>query len=166
MTHVYQVPKEEPLYSGYSAAADGQSVPVLPVRCSAIPFNRRWPGHQRSMDQSELCGMARFWFEGSAAVSVTADRDFKEAVLRPLSKNVALSRKGRTLTFTLTQPGGYSLELDGCHHNLHIFADRKPEYSVDANGSDTLYFGPGYHEVGIVELHSHQTVYLDEGAVV
>lgn len=165
MTHVYPVPAGEPIYTGYTVSLNGENLPVLEARCSSVPFNRRWPGHQRQIEQSELCGMVRFWFEGSAELTVTADRDFERVELRPSSKGVRIQRDGRTLRFIITQPGGYSLELDGYHHNLHIFADRKPAYDVQP-GENVLYYGPGYHEAGIVQLHSNQTVYLDEGAIV
>ena len=165
MTHIYPVPNGEPIYPGFIASLDGESLPVLEVRCSSIPFNRRWPGHQRQIDQSELCGMVRFWFEGKAELTVTANRYFERAEIRPSSRGVKLEREGRTLRFTITEPGGYSLELDGYHHNLHIFADRRPEYDVRPGGN-VLYYGPGCHEAGIVQLHSHQTVYIDEGAIV
>ena len=165
MAHIYPVLPDEPLYDGYSVLLDGENLPVLVTRCSAMPFNRRWPGHQRQIEQSELCGMVRFWFEGEATLTVTASRDFERAELRPSSRGVELRREGRTLTFTITRPGGYSLELDGYHHNLHIFADAKP-VGAPAPGREVLYYGPGRHEAGIVQLHSHQTVVIDEGAVV
>ena len=91
---VYLVPASERLYDGYVVAVDGTTVPVSEVRCSAIPFNRRWPGHQRQIEQTELCGMVRFAFGGKATVSVTANRDFKEVKVRPLSRNVVVCRDG------------------------------------------------------------------------
>ena len=83
MTHIYPVPNGEPIYPGFTASLDGENLPVLEVRCSSIPFNRRWPGHQRQIDQSELCGMVRFWFEGKAELTVTANRYFERAEIRP-----------------------------------------------------------------------------------
>lgn len=166
MTHIYSVPTEEPEYEGYKVTVDSQNAPVLQVRCSSMPFNRRWPGHQRSIDQSELCGMVRFWFEEEVKITVTADRDFENAVIRPLSKNVKLHCEGRNISFVITEPGGYSLELDGYHHNLHIFADRKSEYNININDKNVIYYDAGYHEAGIVNLKSNQTVFIDEGAIV
>ena len=160
---VYPVPEGERIYGGYAVTVDGAKAPVSEVRCSAVPFNRRWPGHQRQIDQTELCGMVRFAFDGKATVSVTADRDFGTAKVRPLSRGVALRRDGRTVTFDLTRPGGYSVEFDGCHSNLHVFADAKAEYALPPGA---IRFGPGFHEVGIRTLRSGDTVYLDPGAVV
>lgn len=160
---VYTVPNGERIYNAYVVEVDGAMAPVSEVRCSAIPFNRRWPGHQRQIEQTELCGMVRFAFCGKASVSVTAARDFKTVVIRPLSRGVCVHRNGRTVSFDIVRPGGYSVEFDGYHNNLHVFADAAKEYDLPANA---LRFGPGEHNVGIRELKSGDTVYLDPGAVV
>ena len=170
---IYSVPEGERIYPGYTVKVDGAVAPVSEVRCSAMPFNRRWPGHQRQIEQTELCGMVRFAFDAAAArgeralpaatVTVTAAKDFKTVKIRPLSRNVAFHRKGRTVTFDLIQPGGYSVEFDGYHNNLHVFADAAKEYELPRNA---LVFGPGAHDIGIRELKSGDTVYIDPGAVV
>ena len=160
---VYPVPEGERLYDGYVVTVDGAATPVSEVRCSAIPFNRRWPGHQRQIEQTELCGMVRFAFGGKATVSVTANRDFKEVKVRPLSRNVVVCRDGRKVTFEIDRPGGYSVEFDGYHNNLHVFADAAKKYDISPNA---IVFGPGIHEIGIRTLKSGDTVYLDPGAIV
>ena len=165
-TTVYPVPEGERIYGGYAVTIDGAPAPVSEVRCSAIPFNRRWPGHQRQIEQTELCGMVRFAFDGQATVSVTADRDFKEVKVRPLSRGVAVRRAGRTVTFEINRPGGYSVEFDGYHNNLHVFADAPGVAAAPRRGGSAIVFGPGAHEVGIMTLKSGDTVYIDPGAVV
>jgi hypothetical protein len=58
------------------------------------------------------------------------------------------------------------VELDGPHHALHLFAD-PPEVEVPKAGDpNVLYFGPGVHRPGKIQLHSGQTVYVAGGAVV
>ena len=160
---IYAVPEGERIYPGYTVTVDGAAAAVSEVRCSAMPFNWRWPGHQRQIEQTELCGMVRFAFDAAATVVVTAARDFKTVKIRPLSRNVAFHRKGRTVTFDLTQPGGYSVEFDGYHNNLHVFADATEKYDIPPNA---MRFGPGFHDIGIRQLKSGDTVYLDPGAVV
>ena len=159
----YSVPESERLYGGFYVTVDGAKTPVSEVRCSAIPFNRRWPGHQRQIDQTELCGMVRFAFEGKASVAVTPDHDFKEVKVRPLSRGVTVRREGRTVTFDIERPGGYSVEFDGYHNNLHVFADAPKDYALPPGA---IVFGPGVHDIGIMTLKSGDTVYLDPGAIV
>ena len=160
---IYPVPESERIYPGYAVEVDGEKTPVSEVRCSAMPFNRRWPGRQRQIEQTELCGMVRFAFSGRATVAVTAAKDFKTMKIRPLSRNVAFHRKERTVTFDIHRPGGYSVEFDGYHNNLHVFADAMKD---DNPPPGALVFGPGFHDIGIRSLKSGETVYLDPGAVV
>ena len=106
-----------------------------------------------------------------------ADRDFSNAVVRPLSKGAELETSGRRISLTIPGPGHYSLELDGRHGNLHIFADPPlapwedpassgpPDIHM-APGSGVRYFGPGIHEPGLITLKTGETLYIDEGAVV
>jgi polygalacturonase len=56
--------------------------------------------------------------------------------------------------------------MDGYHHNLHLFADPPGTYAVDLHDPRTIYFPPGCHDVGILQLRDGQTVFLAEGAVV
>ena len=162
-TTIYSVPGEERLYGGFAVSVDGAPAPVSEVRCSAIPFNRRWPGRQRQIEQTELCGMVRFAFEGKATVAVTPDRDFGEVKVRPLSRGVAVRREGRTVFFDIVRPGGYSVEFDGYHNNLHVFADAAKD---DVPPPGAIVFGPGVHDIGIMALKGGDTVYLDPGAIV
>ena len=162
----YPVPSEERICPAYAVTVDGVAAPVSEVRCSAMPFNRRWPGHQRDIAQSEICGMVRFSFSGTAHVAVTAAKDFGDVRIRPASRNVRFVRDGRRIAFDISEPGGYSIEFDGYHGNLHLFAD-PPETRVppkDAPG--VRYYGPGVHDIGIVRLKSGETVHIDAGAVV
>ena len=151
--------------AGYAVKVNGVDAPVSEVRHSAMPVNIRWPGHQRELDQTEIDGMVRFAFSGKVTVAVTAPKDFKEVRVRPLSRQVETQVEGRTVTFELTRTGAYSIEFDGIHNNLHILADPPAEYRIDKS-ADTIVFGPGEHDAGVIELKGGQSLYIDEGAVV
>ncbi len=152
--------------NGYVVAVDGVRAVVSDVRNSAMPLNIRWPGHQRELDQTEIGGLVRFEFDGTAQVEVTAPRDFREVKIRPLSKGVRHVVQGRKVAFALSYPGAYSIEFDGVHSNLLVLADAPANYGVGASDPRTLYYGPGAHEVGLIELKSGQTLYIHEDAVV
>ena len=164
---VYAVPEcEERNAAGYAVTVDGETAPVSAVRNSAMPVNIRWPGHQREIDQSEIDGMVRFSFSGAAKVAVTCSRDFREVTVRPRAKGVRPTVEGRRVEFTVTEPGGYSVEFDGIHRNLHVFADPPERERVKLGDAHVRYFGPGVHEPGLIELRSGETLYIDAGAVV
>lgn len=160
---VYPLPAGEAVSRDYKVTVDGQDAPCQVCRVSAMPFNRSWPGAQRPVEQSELAAFVSFDMKSPAKVSVTANRDFSEVVVRPLSKGIQCNVDGRTITFTIDKPGQFSLELDGRHHNLHIFANPVETFKRTA---DTLYYGPGVHDAGMIELHDGQTLFIDGGAVV
>jgi len=163
---VYPVPAGEKIYGGYAVTVDGQCAPVSEVRVSAVPFNRRWPGHQRQIDQTEMAGMVRFAFRDRARVTVRPTKSFKSVKVRPLSRKVQPVVRDGAVTFDLVQPGGYSVEFDGYHNNLHVLADAPTDYGIRPTSANVRYFGPGEHDVGIVNLKDGETVYLDPGAVV
>ena len=76
---VYDDPAPGKGESGYRVSVDGVSAVVSDVRCSAMPFNRRWPGHQRDISQSEPCGFVRFALSRPVEVAVTVKRAFTKS---------------------------------------------------------------------------------------
>ncbi len=160
-----------PLPQGEAAAdvlitAGGRPLPVSKCYVSAYPYNRRWPGHQRTTDQREVAYFARLAGEGPITFRYTPNRAFSVCTVRPLSARVVPTVKDGTITFTLPHAGGYSVELDGLHNALHLFVDPPRNYSVSPDAKRVHYFGAGVHRVGILHLKDDETVYLDEGAVV
>lgn len=161
---IAQVPESEKLMDRFAVTMNGESVPVSAARVSAVIYNREWPGHQRSVDQTEIAGFVRCESNDSVKVSVAVAGEIHEVWLRPLSRKIDVIREENTLKFTLPGPGQYVLEVNDFHQALHIFV--APETKMPKLGEEDLYFGPGEHEIGIVFLHDDQTVYLDADAIV
>lgn len=162
---IYSIPASETLSNLYEFSINGQAVPLHEAFVSAVPFNRRWPGHQRSFEQAEPVAYSSFAIDEPVKIIVKPLRAFAEAIVRPLSKGIVSKVEDDTITFTISAAGGYTLELDGYHNALHIFADPIKTYNVDLNDENVLYFGAGLHEAGIITLKSNQTLFVDEGAV-
>lgn len=162
---IYPIPDGEPLSDSLELKIDGQPVPVHMATVSAIPYNRRWPGHQRTIDQAEEAYFALCSADSAVSVEVSVKREFSEAVVRPLRAGVTPERNGRNIRFTLPSPGYYTLELDGYHNALHIFIDPQNERQPRP-GNEVLRFEAGVHDIGILRLCSNQTVQLDSGAIV
>lgn len=160
---VYPVPDGEPVSQDYQVTIDGQPADCYTCRVSIMPFNREWPGHQRSIDQSEQASFVYFDMSAPARLTVKPAKPFSNVVLRPLSQNVQTTVVDGVISFTIRKPGHFSLEIDGRRHNLHIFANPKETYT---RTPDTIYFGPGVHKAGQIILHDGQTLFIDAGAVV
>ncbi len=163
---VWPAPAGEKLSSLYGVRVNGQAVPVQFCRVSAVPINQVWPGYQRPIDQSEEAAFATWDMGGPVTVEVTAANPFTAAVVRPLSRRVVVSRKGRTLTFKLAKPGQVTVELDGRHHALHLFANPLEVAAPKPNAPNVRYFGPGVHRPGRIDMKSGETLYVAGGAVV
>jgi len=162
----WPAPPGEKLFEGSTLRVNGQPVPVYACRVSAMPFNQVWPGYQRPLDQTELAGFAYWGMSGPVQVEVTSKRPFHTVAVRPTSRGIRPTVQGQVISFQLAGPGQVTVELDGPHHALHLFADA-PEGEVPKVGDpNVLYFGPGVHRPGKIQLKNGQTVYVAGGAVV
>ncbi len=165
--YIVSMPQGECPGDLYSVRVDGCSLPLHKAYVSAVPYNRRWPGHQRPVDQREEVNFGGFSMDGPVNIEIIPTREFRDVVVRPLSLGIVPSVENGVIHFTLEKPAYFTVELDGYHHALHLFADAVETYAdVDKTSADVLYFGPGVHETDVLLLHSGQTVFVDEGAVV
>jgi len=163
---VWPAPPGEALYPDFTLRVGGKPVPVHACRVSAVPLNQVWPGYQRPIDQTELAGFAHWGQSGPVTVEVTVKRPFRSVVVRPLSRGIRPKVDGRRIVFTMAKPGQVTVEIDGFHHALHLFAD-PPEVNAPKPGSPNVrYFGPGAHRPGKIALKGGETLYVAGGAVV
>lgn len=169
MIVTYPLPDTEPESHDYTVAVNGERIGVYQCRVSAIPFNTVWPGQQRPIEQTETASFISFDIDANgepARLHIDVPRDFREAEIRPLSRNICPKRDGNSISFEIAKPGQYTFEIDGFHNALHIFVNKIENYGVDKNDQDVIYFGPGIHRPGLINLKSGQTLYIDAGAVV
>lgn len=165
---LYNIPKEYGhISNAFTVEINGNKIPVLTCRVSAYPFNRPWPGHQRDINQTEEGAYVRFGSDGEFTLNIKPRLPYGKVVIRPLSKGVipVLNEDG-SITATFPGKGQYTVEFDGIHHAVAVFADPEKEFDINKNDPDTLYFGPGVHEFNRgITLHDGQTVYIDKDAV-
>ncbi len=152
------------LNTDFEVEINGNKCEVRECRVSALPFNRPWPGTQRPINQSESAGFVSFSADEEVEIKVKRKKNFNNALIRPLSKNVSVDVKNGEAIFKLKNPGNYVLEFGDTHNVLHIFYNEIKEYP-DAKKA-TMYFGPGMHFPGVIYLRDNDTVYIDENAVV
>ncbi len=159
-------PPTEALYDGYALSVNGRDVPVYQCRVSAIPFNQVWPGYQRPIEQTELAGFACWDMSGPVDVVVESKRPVKSVSIKPSSRGIVPSVEGNRIRFRMPAAGQITVEVNGPHHALHLFAN-PPEVDVPrADDPSVRYFGPGVHQIGRTSVASNQTIYIAPGAVV
>ena len=136
------------------------------ARVSAFPFNRRWPGHQRQLDQTEIIQFLSLETDEPLSFEITPAFQFENVKIRPKSLGITPVIENGTIKFTLDKPAYFTVEPCGRNRALHVFADPIAQYEIDKNDPNVIYFGKGEHDVGLIELESNQTLFIDEGAVV
>lgn len=144
-----------------------REVTVLSCRVSAIPFNRPWPGYQRDKAQTALSSYLRLGSDGAFTLVITPKEPFGKVTVRPLSKQIVPEKlaDGR-VRVTFPGRGQYSVEFDGAHRVLHVFADPETPPDVNEGDENVTYFGPGVHDLhGLYALNDGETVYIDKDAV-
>jgi len=162
----YPVIPTMPDCDDYRVKINGQEVSLNTARVSAVPHNRRWPGHQRQIEQTEAIQFLSMATDEPLQFEITPKDAFESVKIRPQSLGITPEIKDGRILFTLNEPAYFTVEPYGRNRALHVFADPIPSYEIDRDAPDLLYFGAGEHDVGTIELKSNQTLFLDEGAVV
>lgn len=165
MYRIHHAPRGEVVVTQFDVSVNGEKTFPWFCRVSAMPYNTVWPGLQRPIEQTETASFISFEMEEPVLLKVKPARAFDEVVIRPLSKKVQWEVKDGEILFTIEKPGAYTLELDGYHQPLHIFANPLIDFDVDINDPKVHYYGPGVHEVGNIELQDGETLFVDAGAV-
>lgn len=164
--NIYPVQKCENECNDYIVKINGEPVSLNTARVSAIPFNRRWPGHQRSEDQSELINFLSFEADEAVNFEIIPKEPFEDVVIRPLSLGIKPEIKDGIIKFTMEKPSYFTVEPYGRNRALHIFADKVCDYGINPDDENVIYFGKGVHYPENIVLKSNQTLFIDEGAVV
>ncbi len=165
---IYPTIPTAPYCSDYSVLVNGRLTPLNTARVSAVPYNRRWPGFQRPKDQSEAVQFLSMAADEPLSFEIIPQMPFDTEALkiRPRSLGIVPKIVDGKILFTLPKPAYFTVEPCGRNRALHIFVDPIRKYDIDRKDENLIYFGAGEHDVGMIEMQSNQTLYLDEGAVV
>ena len=163
---VYPAPEGETLSGDFTVTVAGQAAPVYVCRVSAMPFNQVWPGYQRPTDQTELASFVYWDMSAPVDVEVVSQRPVESVAIRPTARGIQPQVEGNRIRFHLDTPQQLTVEVNGWHKALHVFANPPAVTMPDPNAPGVRYFGPGIHRPGRMALQSNETVYLAGGAVV
>lgn len=113
----------------------------------------------------EDMNIAAFSCGGFVEIKITAPSNISKFLIWPKSRGIKAKVEGRELSFSIQGPQKLYIEIDSLPH-LAIFAD-PPEMKPPKQGDPgVVYFGPGRHDPGQIELQSNQTIYIAPGAIV
>lgn len=157
----YPAAAGEPLSADYEVWADGQKVAVYTARVLDPPFaGKQW-------DFGGPYSFANFDLAGPATVRVRSSRSLRHTVVRPARAGVRLKvEDDHTLVLSLDGPCKVSLEPDGKKGPLLLFANPMETGAPKPTDPGVIWFGPGVHKPGRIDVTNGQTLYLAGGAVV
>ena len=125
------------------------------------------PFAEKQWDYGGPYSFANFDMVGDAKVRITSKRSLRDTIIRPVSKGVTPQiEDDHTLTIHLDRPRKLSIEPDGKNGPLLLFANPMEVDPPKPEQANVVYFGPGIHRPGKIEIGSGQTLYLAGGAVV
>ncbi len=151
----------------YKITVNGKMVSAVKTRVSSMPFNRLWPGKQRSLEQTEFAAyLSLSTDEQVLEFTIDPAVAFQDIVIRPLSSGVVAQIKDGMIVFSIHKHGYYTVEFDGSHNALHLFIDPIFDFDVPKNNDSVCCFGPGVHHLGELRVKSGMTLYLHRDAVV
>lgn len=110
------------------------------------------------------------YFDCSGIVNIRVKVNYanvKTAVIRPASYGIIPKIKGNIIEFSVKPSQYISLEINGdIFQNLQLFSNAVEEDRPKSGDPNVIYFGPGVHNIGRMEIPSNKTVYIAGGAIV
>ena len=83
MVNIYKVTKNDTICEDYSVKVNGEKVELHTARVSANPINRRWPGHQRGIEQTELVNFLSFAADEPITLEIEPRQSLESFAVRP-----------------------------------------------------------------------------------
>ena len=163
---IYNAPPEEVPADDFELFVNGEPVFTHAARVSAYPVNAFCPDFQRPIAHTEMASFASWEQNGPVNVRVKSSRPVESVRIRPTARGIEPAVRGNEISFTIREPGQYTVEVNGTHDALHLFADPPETDAPDPDDPNVRYFGPGVHCAGLIRMKSGQTLYIAAGAVV
>ncbi len=147
----------------YTVYLNKTILPIHNARTSRVPHNRVWDGKQRDLCQTEISYFVTFDMDAPVRLRIETSEAIERVDLRPREFGIRHRVSEHCIEIELAEPRLFTVEVNGHQEALCVFANVPFTYEKT---DDTLYFGPGEHDVGMLYPTDGQTIILDEGAVV
>ncbi len=148
-TIVYSLPDGLSLSADFIVTVNGRNVAVEELGTGGM----------------ENLNIANFSCSGKQTVTISVKDEIRNYLIRPKSSSIEADVNGKELTFTLDGPQKLYIEINDLPH-LAFIANPLETEIPESGKEGVLYFAPGIHDVGNLELKSNQHIYLAGGAVV
>jgi hypothetical protein len=158
---VYPAPPGLRTSPDFTVLADNKQVWVERIGSKLASFDYNLYGSREMEDLN----VANFSFSGTVTLLIKANVAIDTFTIRPKSRNIIATLNGSEITFTISGPQKLYIEINNLPH-LAIFANPLEINPQKKGDPGVIYYGPGVHNPGIINLVSNMTMYVAGGAVV
>ena len=106
----------------YSVYLNGKLLTVHSARVSKLPLNRVWPGFQRPLEQTEIGYFVTFDMNAPVHLRIEISDEIERVALRPREFCIKHRVGKRCIEIELTEPRLFTVEVNGHHEALCVFA--------------------------------------------
>lgn len=145
----------------FSLKANGESIWVERIYNDTANMDYMVYGSKEMEDLN----VANFSHAGPINIEIESSEVIESFLIRPKSRHIEAKVNGSRLTFSLEDPQKLYLEINDLPH-LAIFANPLEVNPPESGDPNVLYFAPGSHQLGQIDLESNQTIYIEGGAIV
>lgn len=140
----YQWPEYNEKSSSYDLYVDGEKIVV---------------------HTTEVADYAIFSIKGNVEVKLKASSELTEHTIKPSRQNVESKTSDNELSFSIDKPCSLLIESADLP-DLFIYANPEERNVPDKNDESVVWFEAGQvYDIGVLEIESRQTVYVEGGAV-
>jgi hypothetical protein len=157
----YPAPAGLMISPDFTVVADNQPVWVERIGSKLATFDYSLYGN-REMEDLNVAG---FSCSGEVKILIRANVNIDKFTIRPVSRNILATVSGSEISFTINGPQKLYIEINNLPH-LAIFADPLEINPHKRGDPGVIYYGPGIHDPGKINLVSNMTMYIAGGAVV
>ena len=158
---VYPTPPGLKTSPYFTVIADSEQVWVELAGSKVLTFDYSLYG---TRDMEDL-NVASFSCSGPVKIVIKANENIVNYKIRPKSRNIKAEINGSRLTFIIDCPQKLYIEINNLPH-LVIFANPFEINPHQKGDPGVIYYGPGVHNPGRINLVSNMTLYIAAGAIV
>ncbi len=116
---------------------------------------------------TQKSAFAYFDCDGMVEVEITVNMPVNTVKVRQASLGIKPVITGKTIRFFMSVSQYISIEVNGeVFKNLQLFANPIEKNIPSAADTSIIYYGPGIHYIGRLNIPSNKTVYIAGGAIV
>ena len=145
----------------FTVKADDKSIWVERIGSNIKTFDYSLYGSREMEDLN----VANFSCSGAVTITIKANVNIDSYIIRPKSRNILAKVDGSEITFTIPGPGKLYIEINNLPH-LAIFANPLEVNPPKKGDPGVIFYGPGVHNPGVINLVSNMSLYIAAGAVV